>query len=56
VGEAHHRKGRDVEIPNWLKWVALAGLILWLVTDPKGLASFLGDAWSSVMTFFRSFG
>jgi hypothetical protein len=53
---SHPEKGRDVEIPNWLKWLALAGLVIWLITDPKGLASFLGDAWDSVLTFFRELG
>lgn len=43
-----------MEIPNWLKWVGLAVLIIWLINDPKGLASVVGDIWSGVSTFFGS--
>jgi hypothetical protein len=45
-----------VEIPNWLKWVALAGLLVWLFTDPKGLADFLGEGLDNLVTFFRELG
>jgi hypothetical protein len=45
-----------VEIPNWLKWLALGGLIVWLFTDPKGLASTVTDLWDGVHTFFKELG
>lgn len=45
-----------MEIPNWAKWAALIGLVIWLVTDPKGLASVVGDIWDGVMTFFKELG
>jgi hypothetical protein len=42
-----------VEIPNWVKWLALAGLIAWLITDPKGLGQFIGDLISGVVTTIK---
>jgi hypothetical protein len=54
VGEVPTSEGRDVEIPNWLRWVLLAVLIVWLINDPKGLASVVGDVWNGVMTFFKT--
>lgn len=45
-----------MEIPNWLKWVIVAGLILWLVTDPKGMADTATDIWDGATTFFKELG
>ena len=45
-----------MEIPNWLKWVALAALVVWLFTDPKGMASTVTDLWEGVQTFFSALG
>jgi hypothetical protein len=43
-----------VDIPNWVKWLALAGLITWLVTDPAGLGKFVGDLVSGISTAFKA--
>lgn len=42
-----------MHIPNWIKWVAIAIVIVWLVTDPKGLASVVGDVFNGTVTFFK---
>jgi hypothetical protein len=47
-------EGRDVELPPWVKWLALLGLIIWLVVDPKGLGQLIGDIISGIITAFRS--
>ena len=43
-----------MEIPNWLKWVAIGGLVVWIFTDPKGLASVVTGIWDGVVTFFEA--
>jgi hypothetical protein len=45
-----------VEIPNWVKWAAVIGLIIWLFTDPKGMASTVTGLWTGIRTFFGSLG
>lgn len=45
-----------MEIPNWLKWVAVVGLVIWLVTDPRGMAAFVGGIWTGIKTFFGELG
>lgn len=56
VGETYRRKGRNVEIPNWVKWAGLIGLVIWLITDPKGLATVVGNIGDGVVTFFKELG
>lgn len=43
-----------MELPPWVKWLALLGLIIWLVVDPKGLGQLIGDIISGIITAFRS--
>jgi hypothetical protein len=45
-----------VEIPNWLKWVAVAAIIVWLFSDPKGMAHTVTELWDGVHTFFKELG
>lgn len=43
-----------MDIPNWVKWAALIGVIIWLIMDPKGMASVVGDIVDGVVTFFEA--
>lgn len=45
-----------MEIPNWLRWAAILGLIIWLISDPKGMAQFITGLWDGVTTFFGELG
>lgn len=54
VGEVPTRKGSDVEIPNWVKWAALIGAIIWLITDPKGMGGFISDVFGGLVTVFKT--
>jgi hypothetical protein len=45
-----------VEIPNWLKWVAVLGLIIWLITDPAGMAEVATSIWTGLTTFLKELG
>lgn len=43
-----------MEIPNWVKWLAVAGVIVWLITDPASLGRFLADLAGGIGTAFRA--
>lgn len=45
-----------MDVPNWMKWVAVAALVIWLISDPKGMAAFVSGFWDGVMTFFGELG
>lgn len=45
-----------MEIPNWMKWVAVGGAVISLVTDPRGMASFITGIWDGLRTFFGELG
>jgi hypothetical protein len=41
-------------VPRWLPWLALTVVMIWLMTDPQGLAAIIGDVWNGIVTFFRA--
>lgn len=43
-----------MEVPNWVKWAAVAGLIVWLITDPEGLGRFAADLAGGIGTAFKA--
>lgn len=43
-----------MEIPNWVKWLAVIGLVVWLITDPAGLGSFAAKLASGIGTAFKA--
>lgn len=43
-----------MEIPNWLKWAAVIGLVVWLITDPAGLGAFARDVAEGIGTAFKA--
>lgn len=43
-----------MEIPNWVKWFALAGLVVWVITDPASLGRFLADFAGGIGTAFKA--
>ena len=45
-----------MDIPNWAKWLAVVVLVIWVMTDPKGLGSVISDLFDGLITVFRSFG
>lgn len=45
-----------MEIPNWLRWTAVLGLVVWIFTDPRGLASVVTGIWTGAVTFFKALG
>ncbi len=42
-----------MHIPNWIKWLVIGIVVVWLVTDPKGLASVVSDVFNGIVTFFK---
>ncbi len=42
-----------MDVPNWVKWLALGAVIAWLVTDPRGLGQFVGDVISGLVTAIK---
>jgi len=49
-------RNEPVGIPNWVKWAAVIGLLIWLITDPKGMAEVATSIWTGIMTFFKELG
>jgi len=45
-----------VDVPNWVKWAALVGVVIWLMTDPKGMGGFISDVFNGMVTMFKELG
>lgn len=45
-----------MDIPNWVKWAAVIGLVIWLISDPKGMAEVATSIWAGLETFLKELG
>jgi hypothetical protein len=45
-----------MHIPDWMKWLAVAGVIIWLITDAKGMGQFIKALFNGVVTVFETIG
>jgi hypothetical protein len=55
-GPPFEGRNEPVDIPNWVKWAAVIGLVIWLISDPKGMAKVATSIWSGLTTFLKELG